>query len=151
MRPGDQCLFYHSNCKQPGCVALVRVCSDVYVDHTAFDRKDPHYDPKSDPKAPKWKMVDVKYERHLKRFISLQELKQNFNTPGNPLASVALFRLARLSVSPLTQAEFDFIMSLENSASPAAATGAPSPPATATAAHAASSSAGSAKRRKTSK
>ena len=92
--------------------------------------------------------VDVKYERHLKRFISLQELKQNFNTPGNPLANVALFRLARLSVSPLTTAEFDFIMSLENTASPAATT-AMSPPTAAAAV--ASASASSAKRRKTAK
>ena len=61
-------------------------------------------------------MVDVKYERMLKRYITLAELKKHYNehkqTDG-PLKSVALFTRARLSVQPLSKEEFDFILSLE--------------------------------------
>ncbi len=75
MRVGHEAFFYHSNCKQPGIAGLVTVARESYPDHTQFDPKDPHYDPKSVKSAPRWTMVDVKYERELKRYISLKELK----------------------------------------------------------------------------
>ena len=59
----------------PGIIGLVEVVKEAYVDHTQFDRKDAHYDPKSSKENPKWSMVDVKYVRPLKRYIPLQELK----------------------------------------------------------------------------
>ena len=58
--------------------------------------------------------VDVKFERMLKRPILLSELKSHFLQPQNALNQIALFKQARLSVSPLTDAEFQFIMSLES-------------------------------------
>lgn len=76
-----------------------------YVDHTQFDKKDPHFDPSCTKDKPKWMMVDVKYVRKLKRFISLKELKklhQDHKESGGPLRSLALFTRARLSVQPLT-------------------------------------------------
>ena len=82
-----------------------------------FDPKDPHYDSKATKKKPKWFMVDVKYDRPLKRFIPLPELKalhlKHRNDKG-PLSDLALFTRARLSVQPLTMEEFDFILNLEN-------------------------------------
>lgn len=77
-----------------------------YVDHTQFDRKDPHYDPSSSKDNPKWFMVDVKYVRKLKRFISLKELKTihlEHKTSGGALQKLSLFTRARLSVQPLTE------------------------------------------------
>ena len=65
----------------------------------------------------KWFMVDVKYARDLKRYIPLHELKelhQKHKNNGGPLANLALFTKARLSVQPLTKEEFDFILELEN-------------------------------------
>lgn len=62
-------------------------------------------------------MVDVKYVRDLKRFIPLQELKQihlKHKVSGGPLKNIALFTKARLSVQPLTQEEFEFILTLED-------------------------------------
>ena len=49
--------FYHSNCKEPGIVGVVEVVKPGYPDHTAFDKKDPHYDAKSDIENPRWFMV----------------------------------------------------------------------------------------------
>ena len=71
MRPGDQCIFYHSNCKVPGCVALVTVVSEPFADHTAFDSADPHYDRRSDPACPKWKMVRRPFASQSSAFVIL--------------------------------------------------------------------------------
>lgn len=59
MKIGDRAFFYHSNCKNPGIIGVVKVCKEAYVDHTAFDSKDAHYDPKSDKNNPKWFMVSI--------------------------------------------------------------------------------------------
>ena len=63
----------------------------------------------SDPKNPRWFMVDVKFERMTKRYIPLSELKslyQEHKANGGPLENLALFTRARLSVQPISQGEF---------------------------------------------
>jgi len=77
MKKGDLAFMYHSNCDDIGIVGIMTIHREGYPDHTAFDKKDKHYDPKSDPDNPRWMMVDVKYKRKLKRTITLQELKQH--------------------------------------------------------------------------
>ena len=47
MKVGQQAFFYHSNTKPPGIIGVVDIVKESYVDHTQFDPKDPHYDPKS--------------------------------------------------------------------------------------------------------
>ncbi|XP_059495133.1 thymocyte nuclear protein 1 isoform X4 [Stegostoma tigrinum] len=109
--------FYHSNCKEPGIAALIKIVKESYVDHTQFDKKDPHYDPRSSKQNPKWFMVDVQFVRMMKRYISLAELKryhQEHKTKDGPLKNMALFTRARLSVQPVTKEEFDFVLSLED-------------------------------------
>ena len=109
MKVGDLVFFYHSNCDVPGIVGLMEVVREGYPDHTAFDPTDVHFDPKSDPAKPTWMMVDVKYVRHLKRNISLSELKQK-----PELAELALVRRGnRLSIMPVSKAQWDFILTLE--------------------------------------
>lgn len=105
-----------SNCKPPGIVGIVTIVKESYPDHTQFDKADVHYDPKSDKENPRWFMVDVKYERMTERYITLSELKklhQEHKQSDGPLKSVALFTRARLSVQPLTEEEFNYILSLE--------------------------------------
>lgn len=116
MKLEDEAFFYHSNCKQPGIVGLMKIVKEAYPDHTQFEKNDPHYDPSSKEDNPKWSMVDVQFVRMMKRFISLDELKayhQAHKATGGPLKSMTLFTRQRLSVQPLTQEEFDFILSLE--------------------------------------
>ncbi|KAJ3260266.1 hypothetical protein HK103_000901 [Boothiomyces macroporosus] len=43
----------------PGIAGLARVVKEAYVDHTAFDKSHPYYDPKSDKLDPKWFMVNI--------------------------------------------------------------------------------------------
>jgi predicted RNA-binding protein with PUA-like domain len=109
MQIGDQAFFYHSNCKEPGIVGLMEIASKAYPDHTAFNKKEKYFDPKSNPEDPRWLMIDVKYNRHLKRKITLTELRQVESLQTMKL----LQRGNRLSVIPLSRKEWDHILEME--------------------------------------
>jgi len=109
MKKGDLVFFYHSNCKQPGIVGIAEIVKESYPDHTAFDPEDIHYDPKSKPEKPTWYMVDVKFQRKLTRTISLEELKDRPELEG----MVLVRRGNRLSVMPVSAAQWEFILGLE--------------------------------------
>jgi len=109
MKRGDLVFFYHSNCAEPGIVGIAEVVREGYPDHTAFDPECKYYDPKSDPDNPRWYMVDVRFKRKLKRTITLHELK-----PHPQLADMPLLRKGnRLSVMPVDEAHWKFILALE--------------------------------------
>lgn len=111
MRVGDRAFFYHSNCAEPGIVGIVDIVRAAYPDSTAFDPRDPHYDPKSDRQNPTWYMVDVKLERKLERLISLTELKVH---ASKALAGLLLLRRGnRLSVLPVEEHHWNRIIALE--------------------------------------
>lgn len=109
MKPGDGILFYHSNCAQPGVVGIAQVASSPYADPTQFDRGSEYYDPTSKRENPRWQLVDVSFKRRLKRTIALQELKGREQLEDFALTQ----RGNRLSVLPVTRAQWDFILSLE--------------------------------------
>lgn len=111
VKKGDRALLYHSSCPQPGVVGVMRVTRAGYPDHTAFDPRDPHYDPNSTPERPRWYMVDVQLERRLRRVITLEELRAHAR---GKLRDLWILRPGnRLSVTPVTAAQFEFILSLE--------------------------------------
>lgn len=120
MKIGDSAFFYHSNCKEPGIAGTVDIVKEYYPDHTQFDPKDPHFDPKSSESDPRWIMVDVKFNRHLDRFVTLKELKalhqQHKKQGKGPLANLSLFTTARLSVQSLTKTEFEYVLKLSEDA-----------------------------------
>jgi predicted RNA-binding protein with PUA-like domain len=109
MKPGDGVLFYHSSCEEPGVVGIAEVASDAYPDPTQFERKSDYYDEKSTREQPRWMLVDVTFKRKLKRTISLNELKEQPRLDGFAL----LQRGNRLSVLPVTKAQWDAILALE--------------------------------------
>ena len=109
MKLGDQVIFYHSNCDEPGIVGIMEIAKEGYPDHTAFDPDDHHFDPKSDPANPRWMMVDVKFVRQFSRTIGLKQLKAR-----PELANMAVVRAGnRLSVMPVSAEEWEFILRLE--------------------------------------
>ena len=109
MKMGDAILFYHSNCETPGIVGIARIAREAYPDPTAFDPSHKHFDPGSDPAQPRWLMVDVQFVRKLSRTIALSELKDRPELEG-----LALIRRGnRLSVMPVSEAHWEFILSLE--------------------------------------
>lgn len=109
VKVGDLAFFYHSSCKIPGIVGIVEVVKSGYPDFTAFDPHSNYYDPQSVSDNPRWYMIDVKYQRHLKHIITLQELR------GIPfLENLRLLQKGnRLSVMPVTKQEWQIILELE--------------------------------------
>ncbi|MEC4678112.1 MAG: EVE domain-containing protein, partial [Nitrospirota bacterium] len=75
MQLGDEAFFYHSNCSPPGIVGMMNVIKTVYTDHTAFDPKDIHFDPKSKQDQPRWEMVDLAYGATFPNILSLSALR----------------------------------------------------------------------------
>jgi predicted RNA-binding protein with PUA-like domain len=111
MRIGDLAFFYHSNCEEPGIAGIVKIVKEGYPDRTAFDPRDKHYDADSDPDAPRWYMVDVRFERKLRAPITLATLREHADGALNGLA--LLKRGNRLSITPVSTAHWKFILSLE--------------------------------------
>ena len=105
MAVGDRVLFYHSNAKPPAVVGVAEVARTAYPDHTQFDPDDPHFDPTSDPDDPRWFMVDVKFVEKLPRAVGLPELKTY-----PELSDMVLLNRSRLSVQPVDEDAFAFIL-----------------------------------------
>ena len=109
MKVGDDVFFYHSNCKEPGVVGIMKVASEAYPDPFQFDPESNYYDPKSDPESPRWLLVDVEFVRKLERTITLKEIKAN---PA--LDDMILTRKGnRLSIMPVSDEHWDAILDME--------------------------------------
>ncbi len=92
MQLGDICIFYRSVTK-PAIQALSRVVKENYQDPTTEETA--------------WVAVDIEFIEAFKREIPLSEVKQ---TPE--LENMALLKLSRLSVQPVTADEFEVICKL---------------------------------------
>jgi predicted RNA-binding protein with PUA-like domain len=91
MKKGDRVLFYHSN-KGTEIVGIAEVLREAYPDPTTQED---------------WSSVDIKPVRALKKPVTLADVKAR-----KDLANMALIRLGRLSVQPVTPAEWDAIMEM---------------------------------------
>ncbi len=92
MKKGDEVLFYHSN-EGMEIVGIARVEKEFYQDPTTTDSN--------------WVAVDLKPARKLNKPVSLMQIKSD-----KRLAEMALVRLGRLSVQPVTEKEWKIIMEL---------------------------------------
>jgi len=92
MKKGDEVLFYHSN-EGLEIVGIAKVAKEAYQD------------PTTDEDA--WVVVDLKPVKKLKKPVSLQQIKGE-----KRLKDMALLRLSRLSVQPVTEGEWKVIMEL---------------------------------------
>jgi predicted RNA-binding protein with PUA-like domain len=107
MRKGDRGWFYHSSCEVPGIVGLVAVAGAAYPDETQFERKSPSYDPGATRENPRWFNVDVKFVKKT-RVVSLDELRGQKALKNMQI----LQRGNRLSITPVTQAEWNCVIGL---------------------------------------
>jgi predicted RNA-binding protein with PUA-like domain len=92
MKRGDLCLFYHSN-EGLEVVGIARVAREAYQDPTTDDDR--------------WVVVDVVPHKALAEPVPLSTLKTSPRTKG-----MGLIRQGRLSVSPVTAAEFRAVLAL---------------------------------------
>jgi predicted RNA-binding protein with PUA-like domain len=107
MQPGDRVLFYHSG-GEPAVVGTATIVRGGYPDRTAFDKKEPHFDPKSTPDKPTWYMVDLALDQVFAQPLALASLR---TVPA--LAKMELLRKgSRLSVQPVRPGEFAAILKL---------------------------------------
>ena len=92
MKKGDEVFFYHSN-EGTEIVGIAKVIKEAYQDPTTGDDA--------------WVAVDLKPVRRLKNPVSLAQIKAD-----KQLVDMALVRLGRLSVQPVTDKEWATVLAL---------------------------------------
>ena len=92
MRKGDEVFFYHSN-EGLEIVGIAQVVKEHYPDPTADNAT--------------WVVVDLKPVRKLSKPISLSQINAD-----KRLSNMALVKLTRLSVQPITEKEWQIILDL---------------------------------------
>ncbi len=92
MKIGDRGLFYHSQ-KEKAVVGIVEVCALAHPDSTTDDGR--------------WDCVDIKAVRSFEKAVTLDRIKAD-----ERLADMVLVRNSRLSVQPVTPAEWDIVCGL---------------------------------------
>ncbi|WP_458792140.1 EVE domain-containing protein [Yoonia sp. MH D7] len=92
MEVGDRGFFYHSRSGLE-IVGIVEICAAVHPDSTTED--------------PRWDCVDIKAVCSFVRPVSLAQIKTDPR-----LANMALVKSARLSVQPVSDAEWDIVCAL---------------------------------------
>lgn len=107
MRHGDLVFFYHSSTDPSAIVGICEVQREAYPDPTALDPAHPGYDPDSSPAKPTWFMVDLRAVEPLPAPVTLAMIKK-----ARALAQIALLRVRRLSVTPVTPAEWSAVIAL---------------------------------------
>jgi predicted RNA-binding protein with PUA-like domain len=108
MAPGDKVLVYHSNADPPGVAGIAEVAGDARPDPTQFDPRSEYHDPTSPRDRPRWMMRDLRFVERFDRPVALEELRACAALRD----MVALRRGNRLSVSPVTAAEFAAVLRL---------------------------------------
>jgi predicted RNA-binding protein with PUA-like domain len=108
IKNSDGVLFYQSSTEPLAIIGYCDVVKEGYTDHTQFDSKIDHYDPKADPKNPTWYMVDIKLAKEFNNSVTLDIIKVNPKLKNMKLIQ----RGQRLSIQPVTQAEWDEILKI---------------------------------------
>lgn len=116
MHVGDEVLFYHSSTEPPGVAGLARVVKTHVIDETQFDPKSPYYDPKATREKPIWDCVEVEFEKRMPRYVQLAEIRLQPSLEDMPL----LQRGMRLSVQPVTEAQYKRIVEMADEPAPPA-------------------------------
>jgi predicted RNA-binding protein with PUA-like domain len=108
MKPGDLGIFYHSNADPSGAAGVLKITKPGLPDPTQFDPTSEYHDPKSTREAPTWLMCEVAFVERFAAVVPLERLRAE-----KALADMQILkRGTRLSVTPLTEAEFKAIRAL---------------------------------------
>ncbi len=101
MHPGDDVLFYHSSCAEPGIAGLARIDALPVPDETQFDPASRYHEPRATRDRPLWLQIDVRFVRRT-RLLPLAEMRRR-----PELATMrVLARGNRLSITPVTDDEW---------------------------------------------
>jgi predicted RNA-binding protein with PUA-like domain len=92
MKKGDEVFYYHSN-EGTDIVGIAKVSKEFYQDPTTDDDR--------------WVSVQLKPVKALKKSVTLTDIKAN-----KKLQNMALVRIGRLSVQPVTDEEWDIVLEM---------------------------------------
>lgn len=92
MKAGDKILFYASNAKPSGVTGLAEVSKEA----------------RPEPADPTWSMVDIRFVEKFPETVALETLKETAGLEE----MVVTKKGSRLSVQPVTKAEFDIVVKL---------------------------------------
>lgn len=108
MREGDAVLFYASNAEPSGVTGTAVIARAGYPDHFAWKKGHRYFDEAGTKSAPVWYMVDIAFSSRFPSVVSLETLK---STKGLE-AMMVTQKGSRLSVQPVTRAEYDIVVAL---------------------------------------
>ncbi len=108
MRQGDGVLFYASNADPSGVTGLAVIARAGYPDHLAWKKGHTYFDAASTKDKPIWYMVDVGFVERFAEVVPLETLK---TTKGLEQMMV-IQKGSRLSIQPVTKAEYDIVAQL---------------------------------------
>ena len=111
MAVGDKVFVYHTNEKPTAIVGVATVSKIAYVDPHQFDSKSEYFDAKATPESPRWFAPDLKFSSEFSTPIPLEVLKKE-----KDLQAMMHFTNGRLSVQPMTSAEYSRIIELSKKA-----------------------------------
>jgi predicted RNA-binding protein with PUA-like domain len=105
---GDLVLIHHSSCAEVGLAGIATVTATGFADPTQFEVGNLYYDAKATSERWPWYAVSISPVRQFARILSLAELRQQ-----PELSAMTLLKKGnRLSVMPVTKAEFDLVLFL---------------------------------------
>jgi predicted RNA-binding protein with PUA-like domain len=108
MKKGDQVLFYHSVTEPIGIVGIAKVLKEAFPDPLQFEKNSQYFDAASSKDNPRWSCCELAFLKEFKQVIGLAQLKTHKVLSNMPL----LQKGSRLSVQPVTEKEFQYIIGL---------------------------------------
>jgi predicted RNA-binding protein with PUA-like domain len=108
MQVGDPVLFYASNADPSGVTGLAKIARAGYPDQFAWKKGHKYFDEASPKDKPIWYTVDIEFVERFADIVSLETLKK---TKGLEKMMVTQ-KGSRLSVQPVTKAEYDIVVRL---------------------------------------
>jgi predicted RNA-binding protein with PUA-like domain len=108
MQVGDPVLFYASNADPSGVTGLATIARAGYPDPFAWKKGHKYFHEGSSKDKPIWYAVDIAFVEKFPEIVSLETLKQ---TKGLE-KMVVTQKGSRLSVQPVTRAEYDIVARL---------------------------------------
>ena len=108
MKVGDGVLFYASNADPSGVTGVAEIVREAYPDPFAFKKGHTYFDPQSKKDAPVWYTVDIGFVEKFPGIVPLDTLKRTRGLEK----MVVTQKGSRLSVQPVTPAEFEIVLRL---------------------------------------
>ena len=108
MQVGDGVLFYASNAEPSGVTGLARIARAGYPDEYSWKKGHHYFDAGSSKEKPLWYMVDIAFVERFPGTLPLETLKRTKGLED----MMVIKKGARLSIQPVTKAEYDIVIKL---------------------------------------